>query len=416
MMEGIGRRAFEVMGRLNFVRESGTPQEMEAVELICSEIRKSGMEPVVEEFQMEHSYIQKAELAYGDVRCEAGGYLLSGSTGEEGLTAPFLYAQNATEMDLVDAAGKILLLNQRLTPEVYRRVIASGAVGFLTFTGTIIDDRSITDLPDESLQPWAREIGIIPGLVIRAEDAMELVRANPETVTLTLRQEEKLVPAHNVVVDLPGNGKNDECIVLGGHYDTAQFSPGVYDNGAGSAILIELLEYFKEHPVRRPLRFVWFTAEERGLVGSKAYVKAHQDELEKIRFMVNVDLAAPLLGSDHACVMAEEGLVHMITYLGREKGFPIEAKQSIYSSDAIPFSDQKIPAVNFFRVGVNGGVKIHHRNDDLHQVGCENLARTTEFILAFLNRTLDAVVFPVPREVPQKITDDIDVYLKRKTE
>lgn len=415
-METTGKRAFEVMGRLNFVRESGTPEELTAAQLICEEVKKCGVEPVIEEFQMQHAYISEAGLTYGESKCEASGYLLSGSTPPEGITAPFLYAQNATETDLISAKGKILLLNGRVTPEVYRKVIASGAIGFITYTGTIIDDRSITDLADCALSDWAREIGIIPGICIRAEDAMELVRANPDQVTLLLRQEEKEVPAHNVTAEIPGTDEGSEIIVLGGHYDTAQFSPGVYDNGAGSGILVELLEYFAAHPSRRTLRFVWFTAEERGLIGSKAYVKAHEEELDRIRFMVNIDLAAPLLGSDHACVMAEEGLCHVIDYLGKETGFPIEVRQSIYSSDSIPFSDKKIPAVNFFRVGADGGVKIHHRNDDMHQVGLPNLSCTTEFILTFLKRTLNAVVFPVPKQVPEKIADDIDVYLKRKSE
>lgn len=402
------------MNQLNFVRESCTPEEMQAAELICGEIRKRGVEPEIEEFLMDHAVIEKASLAFGGKEYEAGGFMLSGSTGAEGLRAPFLYAQDAEEADLIHAKGRIVLLNRRLTPEVYKRLIDAGVKGFITFTGTIIDDRRITDLPDCELYPWARGMGVIPGVNIRAEDAMELVRQNPKEVVLTLIQQEGQWPAHNIASNIPGTGETAETIVLGGHYDTAQFSPGVYDNGAGSAILMELLEYFKEHPARRNLKFVWFTAEERGLIGSRAFVKMHAEELKDIRFMINVDLAAPFLGADKACVMADESLCHAIDYLAKEVGFPITVKQSIYSSDSIPFTDQKIPAVNFFRVGIDGGVKIHHRNDDLNQVGFDNLSRTTEFILTFCKRMLNAVVFPVPRAIPQKIVDDIDIYLKKK--
>lgn len=412
--EETGRLAFEVMQKLSFVRESCTPAEMEAAELICSEIRKAGVEPVIEEFMMDHAVIKKASLKFGGKEYEAGGYMLSGSTPEEGLRAPFHYAQDAEEADLVHAEGKIVLLNRRLTPEVYEKLIRAGVKGFITFTGTIIDDRSITDLPDCELYEWARKFGVIPGVNLRAEDALALVKENPEEVVLTLCEDEGQWPAHNVIAEVPGTGESDETIVLGGHYDSAQFSPGVYDNGAGSAILVELLKYFKEHPAKRNLKFVWFSAEERGLIGSKAFVKAHEEELKKIRFMINVDLAAPLLGADMACIMADESLCHMTDYLAKEVGFPITVKQSIYSSDSIPFTDAKIPSMNFFRVGIDGGVKIHHRNDDLNQVGFDNLARTTAFILLFCQRMLNSVVFPVPKEIPEKIANDIDVYLKRK--
>ena len=126
------------------------------------------------------------------------------------------------------------------------------------------------------------------------------MKENPKEVVLKLTQEEGQWPAHNIIAEVPGTEENGETIVLGGHYDSAQFSPGVYDNGAGSAILIELLKYFKEHPAKRNLKFIWFSAEERGLVGSKAFVKAHEEELKQIRFMINVDLAAPLLGAHAA--------------------------------------------------------------------------------------------------------------------
>ena len=411
----IGRLAFNVMQKLSFVRESCTPAELEAVQLICSEIRKIGIVPEVEEFMMDHAVIHQASLKFGGKTYEAGGYMMSGSTPESGIWAPFHYAQDAEEADLMDAKGKIVLLNRRLTPEVYERLIRAEVKGFITFTGTIIDDRSKTDLPDCELYDWARKFGVIPGINLRAEDALALVKENPKEVVLKLTQEEGQWPAHNIIAEVPGTEENGETIVLGGHYDSAQFSPGVYDNGAGSAILIELLKYFKEHPAKRNLKFIWFSAEERGLVGSKAFVKAHEEELKQIRFMINVDLAAPLLGADKACVMADQSLCHMIDYLAKEVGFPITVRQSIYSSDSIPFTDAGIPAVNFFRIGIEGGVKIHHRNDDLNQVGFDNLSRTTAFILLFCQRMLNSAVFPVPEKIPEKIIEDIDVYLKRKT-
>ena len=81
----------------------------------------------------------------------------------------------------------------------------------------------------------------------------------------------------------PGGLHKANPIILGsfgGHYDSVYFSSGVHDNLSGSVIVLELLRYFAAHPPRRTLRFCWFGSEEQGLLGSKAYVKAHADELK----------------------------------------------------------------------------------------------------------------------------------------
>lgn len=70
-----------------------------------------------------------------------------------------------------------------------------------------------------------------------------------------------------------------------------QFSHGVYDNGAGSVILMELARHYKQNPPKRNLTFCWYGSEECGLLGSKAYVAAHKDELKDVQLMVNVDVA-----------------------------------------------------------------------------------------------------------------------------
>ena len=64
---------------------------------------------------------------------------------------------------------------------------------------------------------------------------------------------------------------------FGAHYDSVDFSKGVYDNGAGSVINMEILRYFKENPPKRTLKFMWYGSEEIGLEGSWAYVKAHKE-------------------------------------------------------------------------------------------------------------------------------------------
>lgn len=91
-------------------------------------------------------------------------------------------------------------------------------------------------------------------------------------------------------------------------------------------------------------------SEERGLLGSKAYVEDHEAELEKIVFNINLDMIGTYMGKFIACASAEEKLAHYISYMAAETGFPVAAETGVYSSDSTPFADKGIPAVSFARL------------------------------------------------------------------
>ena len=84
---------------------------------------------------------------------------------------------------------------------------------------------------------------------------------------------------HNVILDLPG--QVPETIVITAHYDSTHLSQGAYDNMSGCVGLLALAEKFSRQPHRYSLRFIWCGSEERGLLGSKAYVAAHMEELDR---------------------------------------------------------------------------------------------------------------------------------------
>lgn len=69
--------------------------------------------------------------------------------------------------------------------------------------------------------------------------------------------------------------------MLSAHYDTTSLSHGAYDNMSGCAGLLGIMEQLKDKELNYGLRFVFCGSEERGLLGSKAYVRDHESELEK---------------------------------------------------------------------------------------------------------------------------------------
>lgn len=60
-------------------------------------------------------------------------------------------------------------------------------------------------------------------------------------------------------------------IILAAHYDTITDSPGADDNASALAVLLEVAHRVRPHQLRRPIRFIAFSLEEEGLLGSCAY-------------------------------------------------------------------------------------------------------------------------------------------------
>lgn len=89
-------------------------------------------------------------------------------------------------------------------------------------------------------------------------------------------------------------------------------------------------------------------------------------------------------------------------------------RQSIYSSDSIPFADNGIPAINFSRDGAKGAAYIHNRFDTMEFLSAEALGKTLEIVLTYADTLINAAVFPVEKKIPDNIKEDIDKYLYKK--
>jgi carboxypeptidase Q len=89
------------------------------------------------------------------------------------------------------------------------------------------------------------------------------------------------VQSANVIGEVRGREHPEEIVVVGGHLDSWDLSEGATDNGTGSTSVLAAAEAIVrsgQRP-RRTIRFVLFTGEEQGLLGSFAYVKQHKAEM-----------------------------------------------------------------------------------------------------------------------------------------
>ena len=113
-----------------------------------------------------------------------------------------------------------------------------------------------------------------------------LKAGKPVTLEFDIRNHFKKGPIklYNVIADIPGTEKPDEYVIVGGHIDSWDGATGATDNGTGVSTAIEAARILMKAGVRpkRTIRFMLWSGEEQGLLGSAAYVKAHKDLMPKI--------------------------------------------------------------------------------------------------------------------------------------
>ncbi len=417
-MEISGKRQWELLEKLGFTRTAGSPEEQKAAEILKAECEAIGVPAILQAFEVEDAEVTTATLEILEPYRQSypvTGYKLAQNTFEEGLTAGFLYVEDADGVSLAEAKGKIVLVNAAyMRVPMFRKLIKAGVAGIITMEGELRDDREGTDLSTRMLRRTLRAFGNVPMLHIRAMDAFDIVKRGASKAHMVLRGTPVERTSHNVVATIMGTKKPEEIVSFGAHFDSVDFSKGVYDNGAGSVINMEILRFFKENPPYRTVKFMWYGSEEIGLEGSWAYVKAHQEELKDHLLMVNVDVGGPVLGANKVVVTAEEKLVGFTEYMAKICAIPATVKQGIYSSDSIPFADSGVPAINFSRDGAPGASYIHNRFDTLSFLSGDALAQTARLVLEVARALINGGVFPVERKVPQNMVEEVEKYLYKK--
>jgi len=245
--------------------------------------------------------------------------------------------------------------------EKYQRSALAGASAFLYVnqypgygpeTGSIANDRE----------------ALIPGIGISYESGEMLRRLQRRHGQLTLRIETTdrchPVTALNVVAELPGRTRPDEWVLVGCHYDGHDIAQGAHDPASGAVALLEAARVLGRHAAEHVgcgIRFVQFSAEETGLIGARRYVTQHAEELDSIRFMLNLD-AAGGPGPKGLVVNRWRELDPFWERCRREMAADLPAGQRTSAfSDHFPFFQEGVPtAMMSDPNGVNTGRGFDH--------------------------------------------------------
>jgi len=142
----------------------------------------------------------------------------------------------------------------------------------------------------------AGEIDKLPMVIVAREDGERMARllAAGNLVWADLSIPNQIggpIKTANVVADLRGSELPDEFVVVGAHLDSWELGTGALDNGCNAALVVDTLRAIKASGIapRRTIRFILFSGEEQGLLGSRAYAFNHRAELDKAAGVIIYD-------------------------------------------------------------------------------------------------------------------------------
>jgi hypothetical protein len=188
----------------------------------------------------------------------------------------------------------------------------------------------------------------------------------------------------NVICTLPAD--SDRIILIGAHFDTVKGSHGVSDNWSGTAMLPSLFEVINRSPRRHTFIFVGFTDEEKGLVGSRHYVKKLPKE-DKARIVAMINLDSLGLGDINFWESrADPTLIkHYINLAGAMK-FPLYKVELSpwFSTDVESFHMAKIPSIGFASVTKDNVANLHTLRDRKELMNLDKYYGTYRLLSAYL--------------------------------
>ncbi len=223
------------------------------------------------------------------------------------------------------------------------------------------------------------------------------------TVNLSVEITRRAVPAYNVVGVIEGNDPKlkREYIVIGAHYDhlgrggesslapnSSEVHHGADDNASGTAGLLELARIFSAQrgQLRRSFIFIAFSAEESGLIGSKAYVNNPAAPLADTVVMLNMDMIGRLKGNKLTVggVGASPEFRKLVESLNN--GFTLQLSEDGFGpSDHSSFYAKQIPVLFFF----SGTHEDYHKpSDTADKINYDGEAKIVGFV-AEIARAID---------------------------
>jgi carboxypeptidase Q len=197
------------------------------------------------------------------------------------------------------------------------------------------------------------------------------------------------ITLYNVIADIPGSELPDEYVIVGGHIDSWDGATGATDNGTGVATTLEAARILMKAGVkpRRTIRFMVWSGEEQGLLGSAAYVKAHKDLMPKISAVLVHDGGTNYLsgiGATEAMLSDFEQVFASVKELDPQ--FPFEVRKvaglSGGGSDHASFLAANVPGFFWRQAGKARYQRTHHTQYDTFDAAVPEYQKHSSLVAA----------------------------------
>lgn len=230
----------------------------------------------------------------------------------------------------------------------------------------------------------------------------------------------------NILAELPGSDPalQGEYLVLAAHYDHVGYGTrrnvrdgpgsvhnGADDNASGTAALLEIAQActLLPRPPRRSLLFIFFDAEEKGLLGSRFWVEHPTRPLDKVKLMINMDMVGRLRLDRIELYgwRTAPGLRPVVTRANSAAGFDIEFSwMNRFDSDHAPFFLKSIPVL-LFHTGLHEDY--HKATDDVEKINFEGMERVSRWVFDITYELANAETLPGFRKA---VTEDSEIRRK----
>jgi carboxypeptidase Q len=226
-----------------------------------------------------------------------------------------------------------------------------------------------------------------------------LIKKQPVTLGINLKAKisERDVDGANIIAEIPGTKKPEEVVMIGAHFDSWHSGTGATDNGAGSAVMIEVMRILTalHLPLERTVRIGLWSGEEQGLFGSRAYIQQHyadvktgevKPEQAKFDAYLNLDNGS---GKIRGIYLEENDAIRPLfeAWLApfRDMGATTVTGQHTTGTDHQSFDDAGLPGFQFIQDPLDYGTLSHHSNVDTYSHAVpEDLMQASAVIAALV--------------------------------
>ncbi|MGA8145362.1 MAG: M28 family peptidase [Candidatus Acidiferrales bacterium] len=303
-----------------------------------------------------------------------------------------------------------LMSEYRIGPEIISRAMNAGATAIFwmsTRPNLLLYRHNVS---------VTGELEKMPQAVLAREDAGRMARfiASGQKVRVHFEMPNRVtgpIDSENVVAEIRGREKPDEFLVLGAHLDSWELGTGALDNGCNAALVIDAARVIKSSGSipRRSIRFILFTGEEQGMLGSWAYARQHRADLDRMVAAVVFDsgigaVTGYSLGGRKDTLAAVREALEPIASLG-VKDFTLDAESG---TDHLDFLLEGVPTLVANQEPANYMLNYHAQSDTFDKVDIVELKRH----VAIAAVTAYALADREERIGPRQSRPDVEQLLK----